>query len=302
MSSGRALVVTADDVGLHPGMTAGALAAHDGGLVTACSLSACGAAFGEAVAALACRPGLDVGVHLTLVEERPLSPAGEVPTLVDGNGRFLPGFPAFVARYALGAIACDEVEREWRRQIARVFDAGLAPLHLNSHQHLHTLPRLFALTVRLAREHGIPFVRIPGDPAAFRSLRPRALAVRALDRLGRRARRRLDSAEPPAVRAVDRTVGVLVAGQLDEPALLSVLEDVEGTAELVCHPGRGDADLAHAYDWGYRWDAETAALRSPRAAAALAARGIELTRFSRLAPLSGSPVPRPPTATDAPRR
>lgn len=301
MSSGRALVVTADDVGLHPGMTDGALAAHDCGLVTACSLSSCGAAFDEAVAALACRPGLDVGVHLTLVEEHPLSSAGDVPTLVGRDGRFHPGFPAFVARYALGAIALVEVEHEWRRQIGRVLGAGLKPVHLNSHQHLHALPRLFALAVRLAGEHGIPFVRIPGDPAAFRSLRPRALAVRALDRLGRRARRHLDSAEPSPVRAVDRTVGVLVAGQLDEPTLLSVLADVEGTAELVCHPGRGDADLARAFDWGYRWDAETAALRSPRAAAALTARGIELTRFSRLA---GPPSDafKLPTATAAPRR
>lgn len=283
MSGARALVVTADDVGLHPGMTDGALAAHDDGLVTACSLAACGAAFDGAVAALAARPALDVGVHLTLVEERPLSPANEVPSLVGRDGRFHPGFRSFVARYALGGIALAEVEREWRRQIARVLAAGLAPVHLNSHQHLHALPGLFRLTVRLAAEHGIPFVRIPSDPAAFRSAAARALAVRVLDRLGRSARRHLDSAPPGPARGLDRTVGVLAAGRLDEPALLAALDDVEGTCELVCHPGMGDAALARAYAWGYRWDAETAALRAPSAAAALAARGIALTRFSRLA-------------------
>lgn len=282
MSGARALVVTADDVGLHPGMTDGALDAHDDGLVTACSLAACGAAFDGAVAALAARPALDVGVHLTLVEERPLSPVGEVPTLVGRDGRFHPGFPAFVARYALGGIALAEVEREWRRQIGRVLDVGLAPVHLNSHQHLHALPRLFALAVRLAAEHGIPFVRIPGDPAAFRSAAPRALAVRALDRLGRRARRHLATASDGAVRGLDRTVGVLAAGRLDEPALVAALDDVAGTCELVCHPGLGDAELARVYAWGYRWDAETAALRSPAARRTLTARGIELTCFSRL--------------------
>ena len=285
MSGARALVVTADDVGLHPGMTDGALAAHDEGIVTACSLAACGAAFAGAVAALATRPALDVGVHLTLVEERPLSPAAEVPSLVGGDGRFHPGYAAFVARYALGGIALAEVEREWRRQLGRVLDAGLAPLHLNSHQHLHALPALFALAVRLAAEHGIPFVRLPGDPAAFRSSTPRALAVRLLDRLGRRARRQL--ANGP-VRGLDRTVGVLAAGRLDEPALGAALDDVAGTCELVCHPGLGDAELARVYAWGYRWDAETAALRSPAARRTLTARGIELTCFSRLMAGDGS--------------
>lgn len=282
MSGARALVVTADDVGLHPGMTDGALAAHDDGIVTACSLAPCGAAFTGAVAALATRPALDVGVHLALVEERPLSPPGEVPSLVGRDGRFHPGFPSFVVRYAVGAIDLAEVEQEWRRQIGRVLDAGLSPVHLNSHQHLHALPRLFALTARLAAEHGIPFVRLPGDPAAFRSPAPRALAVRALDRFGRSARRHLDSPRPVPVRGLDRTVGVLAAGRLDQVALDDALDDVEGTCELVCHPGRGDAELARAYAWGYRWDAETVALRSPVAHRALAVRGIALTSFSRL--------------------
>ena len=35
-------------------------------------------------------------------------------------------------------------------------------------------------------------------------------------------------------------------------------------AELVCHPGVGDAELAAAYGWDYAWDAETAALCDPR--------------------------------------
>ncbi|MBV8546255.1 MAG: ChbG/HpnK family deacetylase [Acidobacteria bacterium] len=45
----RRLIVTADDVGLHPGMTAGAIRAHRDGIVTACSLVANGVAFYDAV-------------------------------------------------------------------------------------------------------------------------------------------------------------------------------------------------------------------------------------------------------------
>src|SRR5437868_288775 len=71
------LIVTADDVGLDPGMTAGAIEAHRDGIVTACSIVANGIAFDDAVARLRDVPKLEVGVHLTLVEERALT-TGEV--------------------------------------------------------------------------------------------------------------------------------------------------------------------------------------------------------------------------------
>jgi len=279
----KRLVVTADDVGLHPGMTAGALAAHDRGVVTACSVAACGADFRAAARALAARPALDPGVHLALVGERPLSPPAEVRSLVGPDGRFPRAWPAFLARYLAGAVSLAEVEREWRRQIARLGEAGLAPVHLNSHQHLHALPRLFRLAVGLAREHGIPFVRLPREPAAGRGLAARALAVRGLGAVARRARRHLESTGEGPAPSLDATVGVLVAGRLDLPRLLALLGDVDGRVELVCHPGSGDADLERATRWGYRWETETAALCEPGVRLALAARGIELTRFSALA-------------------
>src|SRR3954452_25089097 len=72
-SADRRLIVTADDVGLHPGMTAGAIRAHREGIVTACSVVANGAAFDNAVTQLRDVPSLEVGVHLALVEERTLT-------------------------------------------------------------------------------------------------------------------------------------------------------------------------------------------------------------------------------------
>ncbi|HEY4597677.1 MAG TPA: ChbG/HpnK family deacetylase, partial [Thermoanaerobaculia bacterium] len=71
----KTLVVTADDVGLHPGMTLGALRAHEQGIVTACSVVANGRALDDAIERLRDRPKLDAGVHFTFVGgERPLSP------------------------------------------------------------------------------------------------------------------------------------------------------------------------------------------------------------------------------------
>src|SRR2546427_11296299 len=73
------LIVTADDVGLDRGMTAGAIEAHRHGIVTACSIVANGREVDDAVARLRDVPSLEVGVHLTLVEERALITGAAMP-------------------------------------------------------------------------------------------------------------------------------------------------------------------------------------------------------------------------------
>src|SRR3954469_12424652 len=107
--SSRRLIVTADDVGLHPGMTAGAIRAHREGIVTACSLVANGVAFYDAVERLREVPSLEVGVHLTLVEERSLT---GMPV------------PSSYVGFLLGQKDVGAIERELRAQIERVLAAG----------------------------------------------------------------------------------------------------------------------------------------------------------------------------------
>ncbi|MEA2603558.1 MAG: hypothetical protein QOF89_4550 [Acidobacteriota bacterium] len=260
-------------------MTLGALKAHDEGIVRACSVVANGRAFDHAVERLRDRPGLDVGIHFALVGERPLSSADKVRSLLRRNGAFLPDFRAFTRRYLLRGIDAVEVEGELRKQIERLLATGLRIVHANSHQHLHVLPRIFEIVVRLTQEHGIPFVRVPREPAV-RGLSPRSLQIGILNRIGGTARRRLEASG--SVRSTDRTVGVVEAGGLTAERLSRILEGVEGLTELVCHPGLGDEALAAEYDWGYGWDQETAALCDPPLPALLASRGIEITAFSKL--------------------
>jgi predicted glycoside hydrolase/deacetylase ChbG (UPF0249 family) len=275
----KRLVVTADDVGLHPGMTAGAMRAHDHGIVTAVSLCAVGRDLESAVAALAQRPRLDAGIHLVLVGERPLNPPARVPSLVGRDGRLPAGFRDFTWRYARQAIHPDEVERELRAQIEAVLRLGVQPLHLNSHQHLHVLPRILDIVLRLAVEYGIAWVRVPAD-AELPGFGRRGLELRALRVLAGRARRRLSA--HPSLRALDHTAGLLHAGHLTPERLLAIAVGVEDSTELVCHPGLDDRSLAATYDWDYRWDDETAALCDAGLRAALDRSGIAAAGFRDL--------------------
>lgn len=249
----RCLIVTADDVGLDPGMTEGAIRAHREGIVTACSIVASGAAFDGAVARLRDVPSLEVGVHLALVEERSLT------------GLRMPRkYTTFVPLYLARVISIAAIERELRAQIERVLATGLRVTHLNGHQHLHLLPRVFAVVARLAREYAVPYVRIVDD----RGGAARSLSMSALSALGRRAR---DTAFTN-----DHTIGVAIAGHLDD--VTPLLDHVDGVTELVTHPGVGVTSYPA---WAYEWDRETRALCAPGLREELVRRGIVLTTPSR---------------------
>ncbi len=272
-------------------MTRGALEAAAHGIVTAVSVAPVGDAFDEAIAALRNLPELDVGAHLVLVGERPLSPPAEVPSLLGRDGRLLPGFGAFCTRYAHGGVRVPELRLELGRQLDRLLDTGLPVRHLNSHQHQHALPRVFEVVVALAEAHGIPFVRIPGDPHLPPPLTARAVALRCLRTLSRRSRSRL--ATGSGVATLDGTLGLAAAGHLTASRLRALLTAPwTGSYELVCHPGSGNAELAARYRWRYDWDTERQGLCDPELPLALAEAGIELTSFSRLAPTT-SPATTP---------
>ena len=68
----RKLIVSADDLGLHEAINRGVLEAHEDGIVTCASIVPCGRAFEHACRLVEKRRKLGLGIHLTLVGERPL--------------------------------------------------------------------------------------------------------------------------------------------------------------------------------------------------------------------------------------
>jgi hopanoid biosynthesis associated protein HpnK len=270
----KRLIVTADDLGLHPGINAGILRCHRDGIVTAASLSPNGAAFEDAVRLLGGAPALDVGLHLTLVGEAPLAPSGTIPSLAPA-GRLPSSFATLFRALFLGRVREDDVERELVAQVARARDAGVAVTHLDSHQHVHLHPRIFPVVLRVARRFGIGAVRAAPRLLPLRGLRSLVLAPFA--RRGSRHARRAGFKTP------DAFLGMAETGRLDEAALLRLLSRLPpGVAELVCHPGSGDAAIAESYRWGFQWDREAEALTSPAVREAIERAGVRLVRYADL--------------------
>ena len=282
----KRLIVNADDFGLSEGVNRAILHSHACGIVTSTSLLANGAAFASAVAALGSAPLLSVAVHLNVSQLPPVSPPAAVPTLINARGELYltPGW--LEAGIAGGYVRLEEIEAEMRAQIRRVLDAGIQPSHLDGHMHVHVLPGVAEIAVKLAREFRIPALRCPVEPLG-RLLLPggsRWLTAVGVSALGRRLRRLAtrDGIVSPA-----HFYGIRETGVLDAPRIRRILRTVPegpGISELMCHPGYADTELAAV---GGRLQAaeretEVQALTSPEIASLAADEGISLVSYRAL--------------------
>jgi len=132
----RRIIVNADDFGLCGDVTRGILDAHANGQVSSTTLMVNAPGTDEAVEAAQRHPRLGVGLHFNLTEGRPLA---DVPSLVDGSGRFLLR-GELVRRCLRRSVDPADVTREFGAQLARIHDLGIVPTHVDSHQHVHMAP------------------------------------------------------------------------------------------------------------------------------------------------------------------
>src|SRR5258707_12192584 len=79
------------------------------------------------------------------------------------------GLEGFLLRLARRGLLLEEVEREWDAQIRKVRGAGIQPTHLDGHKHVHMLPGLFEIALRLAKRHGIGAIRVSHEASNLRA-------------------------------------------------------------------------------------------------------------------------------------
>ncbi|MGK2905434.1 MAG: carbohydrate deacetylase [Desulfuromonadales bacterium] len=228
-----ALVVNADDLGINTDRDRGILEAFRQGIVTSASLLANGPSFASSVEQIK-ETKLPVGVHLNLADGSTLT--GQIEGLTDSRGQ-LPGKRKL--RRCLVAEACDRasIRNELAAQIERLFDCGLQPDHLDSHQHCQLFPCLTTMVIELAREYGIHAMRssLIAEPAIQDPDGPLGEELALYRQLGQDAHRKILDA---GVRAPDGLWGMPLLNRLDTTSLCRLLEGLpEGCWELMTHPG-----------------------------------------------------------------
>jgi len=246
------LIVNADDLGWTEGINRGIAEAHRRGLVTSCSLLANGRAFSSALEVRKVNPELGVGVHLNLSDGPPTAPA-TVRGLLNEKGELEWGPESLLLRIASRSLPLEEVEREWSAQIEKVCAAKIQPTHLDGHKHVHMLPGLFEIALRLTKKYGIQAIRVAHEESMLRSalsagkerktgvMLKQGVQARGLKLLARDAR---ELANRAGIATTDYFCGIAQTGVLTREGVECLLENLpEGTTELMCHPGYVDAEL-----------------------------------------------------------
>ena len=247
------LIVNADDLGWTDGVNRGILEAFHHGIVTSTSLLANGAAFAGGVEAARLAPGLGVGVHLNLSDGPPVAERETITSLLNDDGEFAGGPEKLLLRRARRGLRLAEVESEWDAQIQKVRDAGIAPTHLDGHKHVHMLPGLFEIALKLAKRHDIGAIRVSLEASSLRAalssgskqhagvLMKQGVQARGLKLLARDAR---EQAEHAGISTADYFCGIAQTGELTRDGVAQFVKSLpDGTTELMCHPGYADAAL-----------------------------------------------------------
>jgi predicted glycoside hydrolase/deacetylase ChbG (UPF0249 family) len=274
----KRLIVSADDFGLAESVNEGIAMARREGILTSVNLFPSGEAF-EGALRLAKELGLKrAGAHLALTETAPVSGAAASGTLVASDGRFHRSRTGLIPRLLAGLVDYDQIYVELKAQLDLVVSSGIAVTDLSSHEHIHMMPRILDVFVKLAKEYDIPAIRWPhGD----RSARPfgagslyRSFVMRYFEPGMRRVLERY------SIKSPDHFRGFLDSADITERTLLRIIPSLgDGTTELVCHPGFLSPEVLDRYPFHRNCEAELYALTSRRVSAALAENGIETVTY-----------------------
>ncbi|TXL74303.1 ChbG/HpnK family deacetylase [Vineibacter terrae] len=273
------LIITADDYGAAREVNDAVEHAHRHGILTAASLMVAAPAAADAVARAKAIPSLRVGLHLVLVEGRPVLPPASIPDLVDATGHFRTD----MARAGAAMFFRPTVRRQLAAEIAAQFEAfratGLPLDHVNTHKHFHLHPTISGAIRKIGRAHGMRAIRVPLEPRAVLAAAephgraPPAYVTAPWARLSRHRLRCAGLLVPDAV------FGLAWSGAMTAPrvrGLITCLPD--GLSEIYLHPATSGGFAGAAP--GYRYRDELAALTAPDVLAAASDPNIRLGGFA----------------------
>ena len=274
----KRLIVVADDFGLTESVNEGILKAVREGIVTSVNIMPSGEAI-DGTLSLAREAGIkEAGAHLALTETVPVSDPSKVRTLLSGDRRFWKSRASFIPRFLLGLVDPDEIYVELRSQLERVERSGIRVVSLSSHEHLHMLPGILDIFVKLAKEYDIPSVRFPRSerkpprPKTGYMYRSAILSFFNPD-----IERKMKAY---GLKSPEHFLGFLDSGGITEKNLLQMIGSLRDcTTELVCHPGFLGPEIVDRYRFHLNCEAELYALTSGAVKKRIKDDGIELLSY-----------------------
>jgi chitin disaccharide deacetylase len=288
----RKLIVSADDFGLSLPVNEAIERAHRDGILTTASLMVAAPATADAVRRARTLPSLKVGLHVVLVNGRPVLPSRDVPDLLDREGRFATDLARAGVRFFFEPRVRRQLDAEIRAQFEAFRATGLSLDHVNAHNHMHLHPTVLGLILKVGRRYGMRAIRLPREPffpswCSARTDLPQRLGNAvllapwvALMKVRLRCAR---------IACNDAVFGLNDTGRMTSRRVLDLLAHLpHGVTEMYFHPATRRWSDAAAGMAAYAFEAEFAALTSAAVIEALRGSDIQRTTFSDLAAADAS--------------
>jgi hopanoid biosynthesis associated protein HpnK len=279
----KELVINADDFGLSGGANRGVIRAWREGILTSASLMVGGGAFDEAVQLAWENPGLQVGLHLTLVQGRGVVEHGGTPSITDSTGNFTDDPVLAGMRYFFLKPLRGQLYREIEGQIEKFRNTGLPLSHIDGHLNIHMHPVVFEILMELMPRYGISSFRLSRERLVTDlRLAPRRFMGKATDAFifSRLSSRCIPGLDRLGVTYSTEVKGLLNSGRMTEDYLLSALDELQdGLTEIYFHPGSlPDQEISRRMP-DYRHEEELTALTSGRVKEKVRRLGLRLRNY-----------------------
>lgn len=231
----KQIIINADDFGFSSGINKGIIKSYKKGLTTSTSIVCNTKNFDGDIKELKKLEELGKGVHLNLTVGKPISNERDIPTLTNKKGLFEKNVYNFIFKLTILRIKREHIERELEAQIKKAVYKLDDIDHIDSHQHVHILPQIYPLVLKLAKKYKIPFVRIPKQNFWINPTN------RLIEKISLSSLSLLNNIYNNEYKNKIKNFYGLYYGGLNTSLLNDVINHFkDGNGEIVCHPAYPD--------------------------------------------------------------
>ena len=253
------LIVNADDFGRSRTVNQAVVDGYNNGLLTSASVMSNMPAFEDAMRKLKTLENIGLGVHLNLTDYKSkLRTKEKNSKLYDNDGVFNNNFLKILAK-SNDEDFMFEVEHEFRSQIEAVLKYRSLD-HLNSHKNIHSIPKIFNLVCKLAKEYEIPSVRVQHELCYLpEKLKNKSLWKNWLNKnlylnffvlkmVNYFSEINFQTLKKYSLKTSNCSIGIGYSGMMDTDTIISGIEPFRNSPallELICHVDLDEKNLSN---------------------------------------------------------
>ena len=240
----KKLLVNADDWGLHPSINQAIIDCANIGSVNSVSVSVNGQTLDMKALKDLYEKGIHIGLHLTWVGEPWITKKINILNWQD-----------FLIYYIINKKSfLKSLMSESEIQLNTLLNAGIIPSHIDSHQHLHAIPKIWQYVNSMASNFSA--CRVRSCCVDNENWTKRGMSGTCLQKLAHH--------NTKTETTFFKCAGIRYSGNNSLSNLtLELNENISDFLELIVHPGKSNEKLNQKYsNWNYNWANEYNTLMS----------------------------------------